>query len=71
MTNKLSIVIITKDEESFIEDAIKSSLFANEVIILDCGSTDDTCKIAEKLGAKIFHQDWLGFGKQKNKATEN
>jgi glycosyltransferase involved in cell wall biosynthesis len=70
MTNKLSIVIITKDEESFIEDAIKSSLFANEVIILDCGSTDDTCKIAEKLGAKIFHQDWLGFGKQKNKAIE-
>ncbi len=67
---KLSVVIITKNEESFIGDAIKSSLFADEVLILDSGSSDNTCKIAQDLGAKVYSQDWLGFGPQKNKAVE-
>jgi glycosyltransferase involved in cell wall biosynthesis len=66
--NKLSIVIITKNEENFISDAIKSSLFADEVLILDSGSIDKTCEIAEELGAKVYSQEWLGFGSQKNKA---
>ena len=68
--NNLSVVIITKNEQRFIIDAIKSASFANEVLILDSGSTDDTCKIAKELGAKVLHQDWLGFGKQKQKAVE-
>jgi len=68
--NKLSVVIITKNEEHFIEDAIKSSLFADEVLILDSGSSDKTCQIAENLGAKVFFQEWLGFGAQKNKAID-
>jgi len=68
--NKLSVVVITKDEEAFIKDAIKSSLFADEVLILDSGSTDKTCEIAENLGAKVYHQKWLGFGAQKNRAIE-
>jgi glycosyltransferase involved in cell wall biosynthesis len=70
MKNKLSIVIITKNEEKFIANAIKSALFANEVIILDSGSVDNTCNIAKELGAIVYHQDWLGFGAQKNKALE-
>ncbi len=68
--NKLSVVIITKNEENFISDAIKSSLFADEVIILDSGSSDRTCQISEELGAKVYHQSWLGFAAQKNKAIE-
>ncbi len=68
--HKLSIVIITKNEEKFITDAIKSSLFADEILILDSGSTDNTCVIAKDLGAKVGTQDWLGFGAQKNKAVE-
>lgn len=68
--NKLSVVIISKNEENFIGDAIKSSLFADEVIVLDSGSTDLTCSIAKKLGAKVIHQDWLGFGAQKNMAVK-
>ena len=68
--NKLSVVIITKNEEKYIEDAITSALFADEVLILDSGSTDNTCNIAEKLGVKVFQQEWLGFGKQKNRAIE-
>jgi glycosyltransferase involved in cell wall biosynthesis len=68
--NKLSVVIITKNEESFIADAIKSSLFADEVLILDSGSTDDTCKIASELGVKVYKEEWRGFGAQKNRAVE-
>ena len=70
MSNKLSVVIISQNEEKFIADAVKSALFADEVLVLDSGSTDDTCRIARDLGAKVLRQDWLGFGMQKNKAIE-
>jgi len=70
MDKKLSVVIISKNEEKFITDAVKSALFADEVILLDSGSTDNTCQLAKDLGAKVFYQKWLGFGPQKNKALE-
>ena len=70
MSNKLSVVIISKNEEKFIADAVKSALFSDEVLVLDSGSTDGTCVIAQNLGAKVIHQDWLGFGMQKNKVVE-
>ena len=70
MANKLSIVIITKNEEKFIFDALKSAVFADEVVILDSGSEDQTCNIAKKIGARVEQQAWLGFGAQKNKAVE-
>ena len=70
MSNLLSIVIIAKNEEKFIGDAIKSAAFADEILILDSGSTDDTCKIAKQLGARVENQDWLGFGPQKNRAVD-
>jgi len=71
MSHKLSVVIISKNEENYITEAIKSALFADEVVLLDSGSTDNTCDIAKSLGAKIFHQEWLGFGPQKNKALDH
>jgi glycosyltransferase involved in cell wall biosynthesis len=70
MHNQLSVVIISKNEDKFIADAVKSALFADEVLVLDSGSTDDTCAIAKECGAKVLYQDWLGFGMQKNKAVE-
>jgi len=70
MHNQLSVVIISKNEEKYIEGAVKSALFANEVLVLDSGSTDKTCEIAKQNGAKVLHQDWLGFGSQKNKAVD-
>ena len=70
MANKLSIVIITKNEEKFIFDALKSAVFADEVVILDSGSEDQTCNIAKEIGARVEQQAWLGFGAQKNKAVE-
>ncbi len=69
MQNPLSVVIISKNEERFIADAVKSALFADEVLVLDSGSSDRTGEIAAELGANVLHQDWLGFGAQKNKAV--
>jgi glycosyltransferase involved in cell wall biosynthesis len=68
--NKLSVVIITKNSSKYISDAIKSANFADEVLVLDSGSTDNTCEIAKSLGARVEYQKWLGFGKQKQKAVD-
>ena len=70
MSNLLSVVIIVKNEEKFIGDAVKSAEFADEILILDSDSTDDTCKIAKQLGARVENQVWLGFGPQKNRAVD-
>ena len=43
MSNLLSVVIIAKNEENFIEDAIKSANFADEVLVVDSDSIDTTC----------------------------
>lgn len=69
MSKPLSVVIITKNEENFIEDAVKSAQFADEVIVLDSYSSDKTCEIATKHGAKVSQQEWQGYGKQKNIAV--
>lgn len=66
---KLSVTIITKNEAAHIVECIESVAFADEVIVLDSGSTDETCALAERAGAKVFHStDWPGFGPQKNRA---
>ena len=70
MSNLLSVVIIAKNQEKYIGNAIKSAEFADEILILDSDSTDDTCKIAKQLGARVENQAWLGFGPQKNKAVD-
>ena len=69
MSNPLSVVIITKNEEIFIEDAIKSANFADEVLVLDSDSIDKTCEISIKMGARVEKHKWLGYGKQKNLAV--
>ena len=70
MSHRLSVVIISKNEESFIEDAIKSAQFADEVFLLDSNSNDETCFLAKKLGARVENHDWMGFGPQKNLAIK-
>jgi glycosyltransferase involved in cell wall biosynthesis len=65
----LSIVIITLNEAGKIGDAIRSARFADEVLIVDSGSVDGTVEVAAGLGARIVHQEWLGFGRQKQIAV--
>lgn len=69
MSNLLSVVIIAKNEENFIEDAIKSANFADEVLVVDSDSIDKTCEISIKMGARVEKHKWLGYGKQKNLAV--
>lgn len=70
---KLSIVIITFNEEGNLPRTLKSvaPLIADgngEILIVDSGSTDRTCEIARQFGAKIFVEEWKGFAAQKNSA---
>lgn len=63
---KLSVITITKDEAENIERCIKSARFADEHIVIDCGSSDNTVEIASRAGAKVIHHGWEGYGPQKN-----
>ena len=57
----ISVVILTKNEETFIARCIASVAWADEVVVLDSGSTDRTRDIAAELGANVFEQAWLGW----------
>ena len=68
--NKISVTIITLNEENNIERCMKSvKSFADEVIVVDSGSTDKTVDIAKKLGAKIFVRKFDDYSNQKNFAA--
>lgn len=68
----ISATIITKNESDRISEAIESvKNWVDEVIIVDSGSSDDTIFKAQKLGAKVFFNEWPGYGKQKRFAEEN
>jgi glycosyltransferase involved in cell wall biosynthesis len=65
----LSVIIITKNEAHAIADCLASVAWADEIIVVDSGSTDDTVNICQKFGAKVtVTDDWPGFGAQKNRA---
>ena len=65
----ISIVIITTNEAHAIADCLQSVAWADEIIVVDSGSSDDTIKICKKFGAKVSITDnWPGFGEQKNRA---
>jgi glycosyltransferase involved in cell wall biosynthesis len=63
---KLSVFIITKNEEDRVATAINSVKdWVDEIIIIDSGSSDNTEKIVKKTGAKFIYNKWQGFGPQK------
>ncbi len=64
-----SAVIITRNAAAQIEPCLQSVAFADEILIVDSGSTDATLGIARRYGARIVQQEWLGYGKQKEFAT--
>lgn len=69
---KLSVVIITKNEAHNIRACLESAAWADEIIVVDSGSTDDTVKISESMGAQVYITgDWPGFGPQKNRALSH
>ncbi len=65
----LSVILITRNEAANVGDCLRSVAFADEWIVVDSGSTDDTRAIAEAFGARVVTTpDWPGFGTQKNRA---
>lgn len=67
----LSVVIVAQDEERTIGRVIEAvKPIADEIVLVDSGSTDKTIEIAQGLGAHVQHQDWLGYAGQKNFAID-
>lgn len=67
----LSAVVITLNSAATLKRCLESLSFADEIIVLDGGSSDQTQSIVSMCGAKFFEsREWLGFGVQKNRAIE-
>jgi glycosyltransferase involved in cell wall biosynthesis len=66
----LSVAIITKDEEKRLPQCLKSVSFADDIVVVDSGSTDRTVVIAKEFGCRVFTEDWKGYGPQKNSAVD-
>lgn len=65
----ISAVIIALNEADSIARAIGSLGCADEIVVVDSGSTDGTRDIAEGLGARVIHHEWTGYAAQKNFAV--
>jgi glycosyltransferase involved in cell wall biosynthesis len=63
----LSVIIAAKNEASLIGKCIASVSFADEVLVLDSGSTDGTAQIAKDAGACVYVTDWPGYGPQQQR----
>lgn len=62
----ISVFIITKNEEDRITKIINAAKnIADEILVIDSGSNDKTCEIAQNLGAKVLFNKWQGYGQQK------
>ena len=67
----LSVCIITLNEEANIARTLKSVKdIADEIVLVDSGSTDATVELARSFGAKVFMEPWKGFARQKNSSLE-
>jgi len=67
---KISVAVITKNEEQNIRDCLESVRWADEVVVVDSGSTDGTLEICRKFQARVYMEEWKGFSRQKNSAVE-
>jgi len=63
---RVSAIILTLDEEEVVARCVREASWADEVLVLDCGSTDRTCDLARAEGARVEHQPWLGWSAQRN-----
>jgi glycosyltransferase involved in cell wall biosynthesis len=66
----ISATLITRNEEANIEDALRSLSWAEEIVVVDCGSTDATIDICRRYTDHVCTRAWTGFVDQKNHAVE-
>ncbi|AGE88359.1 glycosyltransferase family 2 protein [Cronobacter sakazakii] len=71
MRARLSVVMIAKNAASLLPDCLASVAWADEIVVLDSGSSDDTVAVATAAGAKVFTEsDWQGYGIQRQRAQQ-
>lgn len=66
----ISLCIITLNEEQNLPRCMESAAFVSEIVVLDSGSTDQTRTLAQEYGARVFNEEWRGYGRQKQRAVE-
>src|SRR5471032_2996377 len=66
----LSVAIVTLNEEAALVRTLASVAWAEEIVVVDSGSTDRTVEIARSYGARVIEREWPGFAAQKNIAIE-
>ena len=67
----LSVILIANNEANNILDCLASVSFADQIVVVDSGSTDNTVELARSAGAQVIQTaDWPGFGAQKNRALD-
>lgn len=67
---RLSVIIIAKNEAENIRQCLESVAWADEIVVLDSGSTDDTVAIAKSYTNLVYETDWQGYGVQKQRALD-
>ena len=67
----LSVVIITLNAAEHIRQCLESVAWAEEIVVLDSGSTDGTVEICREYTSHVHLTDWPGFGRQKNRAIDH
>lgn len=68
--SRLSVVLITKNEERNLARALESVAWADEILVVDSHSEDKTAEIARRFGARVIETDWPGFGIAKQRAVD-
>lgn len=71
MTQKVTCCLITYNEADNVRACLESVAWADEMVVVDSGSTDDTAAICRELGARVIIQDWPGHVIQKNRAVDS
>jgi glycosyltransferase involved in cell wall biosynthesis len=66
----LSVVLITHNAAAQLADCLAGVAFADEVLVVDSGSSDGTAELAARYGARVVQKEWMGFGRQKQFAVE-
>lgn len=69
MPPPISVILITRDAAAHVERALRSVAWADERIVVDAGSTDDTVALARPLATRVESREWPGYGAQKNHAA--
>jgi glycosyltransferase involved in cell wall biosynthesis len=66
---KLTVTVITHNESAHLQGALESVSWADEIVVIDSQSTDDTVAIARRHASRVDVRDWPGYGQQKNHAA--